>query len=141
MTLYDTDYTKLSPEDDAKQKSLQHKEIVNKQGKLKIRRPIPLCNYPKAVRHFDSLFPNNYLDTVELKSDEKRLNMLVESFQDLINLESAKEREILNFIYKEKAYFIIASILKKYFNFGHHGAYLFREFQLGNGSIPFWKID
>ncbi|MEL6441206.1 MAG: Shedu anti-phage system protein SduA domain-containing protein [Cyanobacteria bacterium J06621_8] len=28
-------------------------------------------------------------------------------------------------------------MLKEYFNFGHHGAYLFREFQLGNS----YKVD
>jgi len=33
--------------------------------------------YPKAARHFTSLFPNNYLDIVELK-DEVRLSNFTE---------------------------------------------------------------
>ena len=136
MKLYDIDYTKLSPDDNAKWKLLQDKAVVEHE-KLKISRHIPLSKYPKAVRHFDSLFPNNYLDTVELTECKEQFNELVKSFQNLINSENIQEREILNFISQKQGYFIIASILKKHFNFGHHGAYLFREFQLGNS----YKVD
>lgn len=137
MKLYDTDYTKLSPDDEAKWKLLQEESVVEQRTNLKIFRHIPSSEYPKAVRHFDSLFPNNYLDIVELTEYEEQFNGLVKSFQNLINLENIKESEILNFIFRKQGYFIIASILKKYFHFAHHGAYLFREFQLGNS----YRVD
>lgn len=130
MKLYDADYTKLSSEDEAKYRSLQQTELVGKFGQFEIRRS-RFREYPKAVRHFIHLFPNNYLDIIELQ-DELPLNMLLESFQDLISSENVKERQILNFIVEKQAYFIVASILNKYFNFGHHEAYLFPEFQMGN---------
>lgn len=135
MSLYNADYTKLSLEDEAEWKTLQQAELVSKVGELEIRRS-QFRNYPKAVRHFIHLFPNNYLDIVELQ-DKERLNVLLEAFRDLINSENVKEREILNFIFQKQAYFIIASMLKKYFFFGHHEAYLFREFQLGIS----YKVD
>lgn len=135
MALYDADYTKLSSEDEAKWRLLQQVEVVSKVGDLEIRCS-QFHNYPKAVRHFIHLFPNNYLDIVELQ-DEARLNILLEAFRDLVNSENVNERDIQNFIFQKQAYFIIASILKQYFHFGHHEAYLFREFQLGNS----YKVD
>jgi len=47
------------------------------------------------------------------------------------------ERKILDFINNDRAYFIIASLLKNYYSFGHHNAYLFPEFALGNSH----KVD
>ena len=43
----------------------------------------------------------------------------------------------LYFITAHRAHFLISSILKAYFPFGHHEAYLFPEFQLGNS----FKVD
>ncbi|CAH0325507.1 hypothetical protein SRABI84_05431 [Peribacillus simplex] len=44
------------------------------------------------------------------------------------------ERQVLNFINDQEHYLLIASLLKLY-NFGHHEAYLFKEFQLGTEYI------
>lgn len=49
----------------------------------------------------------------------------------MLNSEDIKERKILNFIKESRNWFIIASLCKKYFDFGHHEIYLFPEFQLG----------
>lgn len=128
MKLYDRDYTKLTPDEEAEWQALHQREM---RGDMKFKKSVSICDYSKAVRHFKHLFPNNYLDICELQ-DEKRLRSQLEDFQHLIDTDDVNERKILNFINKNRAYFIIASILKKYFHFGHHSAFLFKEFQLGN---------
>jgi len=50
------------------------------------------------------------------------------NFKTLLDLEIT-EREILNFINNNKYYNIIGSIFQKYL-FGHHEAFLFKEFEL-----------
>lgn len=95
--------------------------IKGKLGKNKFR------NYPKSLRHYNSLFPNNYLDILELQK-EIEIYQTIEYFEKLLN-SSPNEQHILNFINKNENYFIIASIFKHY-NFGHQGAYLFKEFPL-----------
>lgn len=130
MKLYNRDYNKLTPSENEKWLSLRQEEVVGKLGKLKIRRS-RFLDYPKAARHFISLFPNNYLDIVELK-DEEGLKSQLDQFRRLLDSDDVTERKILNFINQECAYFIIGSILKRYFHFGHHDAFLFPEFQLGN---------
>ena len=89
--------------------------------------------YPKAARHSLHLFPNNYLDVVELK-DVDRLRSKAAKFKRLVGSTRCLERDVLGFIKKNKAYFIIGSILKRY-QFGHHEAYLFPEFPLGNSYV------
>ena len=133
MNLYDRDYTSLTQGEEAEWQSLRSREVVGKIGNGEIRRS-NYREYPKAARHFTSLFPNNFLDVVELQ-DELRLGSLFESFDKLLNSGALSERNILNFINKEGAYFIVASLLKEYFNFGHHDAYIFPEFQLGNSHV------
>lgn len=59
------------------------------------------------------------------------LNKLTEEFLKLLENNQSDERTLLSFINKNKAYPIIASILKAY-HFGHHDAFIFPEFQLGN---------
>ncbi|MGF1673374.1 MAG: hypothetical protein ACFCUV_06755 [Rivularia sp. (in: cyanobacteria)] len=97
-----------------------------------------ILEYPKVFRHhFFSLFPNNYLDVGELQ-EKNKIESLINQFSLLINKESTKEREIINFINNEQAHFIIGSILKKGgYDFGHHGAYIFPEFELGNS----YRVD
>jgi hypothetical protein len=130
MNLYDRDYTVLEADEEARWKLLQQQEVGEAVGTRQLRtRWFRDC--PKAVRHFTSLFPNNYLDIVELK-DESQLNRQLNHFRNLIASEDVAERDILDFIHQHRAYFIVASLLKSYFPFGHHDAYLFREFQLGN---------
>jgi len=130
MKLYERDYTQpLTADEDAEWKSLRQKEDVGTLGKFTVRKS-RFRDYPKAARHFIQLFPNNYLDVVELK-DEARLRASLESFRKLVDSDAVTEREILNFVRDNQAYFLVASLLKEYFHFGHHEAYLFREFQLG----------
>lgn len=135
MNLYDRDYFKLLADEYEEWQLLQQQEIVRKIGAVEIKRS-RFRDYPKAARHFIHLFPNNYLDIIELK-DELRLTEQLTEFCKLVDSDDANERKILNFINQNRAYFIIASILKTYFHFGHHEAYLFPEFQLGNS----YKVD
>ena len=135
MRLYDRDYTSLLPDEREAWQSLQRQEVVGTIGTSEIRTS-RFRDYPKAARHFEQLFPNNYLDIVELQ-DESRLSAQLVAFQELLDSENATERKILDFIRERCAYFLIGSILKKYFHFGHHSAHLFPEFQLGNS----YKVD
>ncbi|WP_437972747.1 Shedu anti-phage system protein SduA domain-containing protein [Sorangium sp. So ce295] len=130
MKLHDKDYSQLTQEEIAQWEALRKSEIVGKLGKLTVTES-RFHDYPKAVRHFLSLFPNNYLDIVELR-EESRLRAALESFRKLLDTPDVSERKILNFIRDRRAYFIVASLLKAYFRFGHHEAHLFPEFQLGN---------
>lgn len=129
MKLYDRDYTTLTAEEEAEFRSVKEMEVIQKIGTSKIKESL-FHKYPKAARHYISLFPNNYLDFFELK-DYVGLNNQLDSFKQLLDSKDVKERSILDFINKQRAYFIIASILKRNFNFGHHGTYLFPEFPLG----------
>ncbi len=130
MKLYTRDYTELTDDELAEWKAIQQSELVNKIGDLEIKKS-RFSEYPKAARHFDSLFPNNYLDPVELR-DVERLTKQLNQFRDVLDSNDVTERTILNFINGQQTYFIIASVLKKYFHFGHHDAFLFPEFPLGN---------
>ncbi|MDF5709890.1 MAG: DUF4263 domain-containing protein [Nostoc sp. S4] len=129
MKLYDRDYTILTSDEEAEFRLLKEQEIINEVSN-KFRKPL-FHKYPKAVRHYMSLFPNNYMDIFELQDREELSNILA-LFQQLLNSEDANERSILKFISEHRAYFIIASLLRNYFHFGHHATYLFPEFQLGN---------
>lgn len=131
MKLYERDYTKLTTNEETELGSLRQQVPIHNTRHLKAIRPIQ----NKVFRHYQSLFPNNYLDSVELK-DHRFLNKQIKTFQELLDSSGVNEQEILNFIKREQAYFIIASLLKSYFRFGHHAAYLFPEFQLGNSYKP-----
>lgn len=127
MKLHERDYTELTPDEKALWQSLRDKEVVEGEIPFTVSH---FRDYPKAARHFTTLFPNNYLDIVELQ-EEAKLRVTVESFRKLLDSDSATELSILNFIRDNRAYFIVASLLKDYFRFGHHEAHLFPEFQLG----------
>lgn len=131
MNLYDRDYTILTPEEKTEFQLVKDMEKIDDNGNLKFKFRKPLFHkYPKAARHNLSLFPNNYMDIFELQ-DHEGLRNKITCFKELLESEDVKESSILKFISEYKAYFIIASLLK-HFNFGHHGIYLFPEFQLGN---------
>lgn len=133
MFLFDRDFRNLS--DDENQEYQKIKAIgVNRLNSIIITKP-HFYDYPKAVRHYLSLFPNNYLDPADLLNS-CYLAPIVTNFYNLINKNDAGERDILNFIKDNKAYFIIGSVFKLY-NFGHHGAYIFPEFQLNTD----YKVD
>lgn len=135
MNISNRDYNKLT--DEETQEWIRIKKMESS-GKLPNKLPVSATSilvYPKAVRHYLSLFPNNYLDVGELQEKDK-IKSLINKFSLLINKESTNEREILNFIKDEQAYFIIGSILKKGgYDFGHHETYCFPEFKLGTSYI------
>jgi len=136
MKIYERDYTVLTEEEFAEWETIKQKEIVCIGGKqTKIRKSL-FRQYPKAVRHYLSLFPNNYLDIEDLANEEK-LCSVNEQFLNVLNNKNTNERTILNFIKEKNAYFIIASILKSNFNFGHHDAFIIPEFMLGIS----YKVD
>jgi len=131
MRLYQRDFCILTPDEQEEWKAIKKKEIVSKSGNFELRKS-SFLDYPKAVRHYLSLFPNNYLDILELQETD-RLTSLVEGFVKLLDLKETKERDIINFVKQNQAFFIIGSLLKyRYSEFGHHDAFVFPEFQLGN---------
>ncbi len=54
----------------------------------------------------------------------------IENVFNCTTIPQCKER--LNFISEQQTYFIIVSMLKEYFHFGHRDKFLFPKFQLGN---------
>jgi hypothetical protein len=129
MKLFDRDYMSLTADEEEEWRNQQQKEVVGEFGSHAVRRS-RFRDYPKAARHYRSLFPNNYLDVVELK-DEQLLVDKVKCLRSLVDNKCVNERQILNFINENRAYFIVGALLKQYFTFGHHDAHLFREFPLG----------
>lgn len=128
MGIYERDYNFLTIEEKEQWEEKKEAEKIGKIGDIEIRKSL-FREYPKAARHFMSLFPNNYLDIEELQNDLK-LNNLCEKYAQILDSPGTPERIILNWIRENKAYFIIASILQNY-NFGHHDAFIFPEFKLG----------
>lgn len=130
MNLYARDFSHLDPEEESQLRSLQAQEVLDETSQgLPVRESL-WRDYPKAARHYSSLFPNNFLDPVELE-EEERLKGQLSDFTRLLNSSGVSERDVLGFISERQAYFIIGAILKKYYTFGHHDAYLFPEFPLG----------
>lgn len=131
--LYDRDYRILTDKEKAIWQKVEDTFNKAKAKKNNIITSAVVNEYyrdiPVAALHHKQLFPNNYLNTDDLK-DKENLIQIVEEFKTL--LESIPtERDILNFIRDKKAYFIIASILKGFhYRFGHHDAFAFKEFEL-----------
>lgn len=88
--------------------------------------------YPKAVRHNLSLFPNNYMDIKELQ-DDFGLSEQCDRFEQLLT-KHISELDIKRFIQDNKYYHLVASLFDGYC-FGHHNAYVFKEFKLGTQFI------
>lgn len=90
-------------------------------------------DYPEAVKHYLSLFPNNHIYLCDMKKNQD-LHALNVRFYDLYYDIETNEQDILRFInHDPQAYHIIGSIFNAGgFRFGHHDAYLFPEFRLGN---------
>lgn len=86
---------------------------------------------PSVKKHLRSLFPNNYMDPSMLK-DDSTLALANTDFKKLLDDSSITERNILNFINQNHYFHIPTSIIRGgNFRFGHHGAFLFPEFQMG----------
>lgn len=129
MGLYQRDFLNITIEEITEWEALKKAEEDDKlPGNL--RKPSNYLKYPKAVRHYLSLFPNHFLDFVDLK-EETKLHDLSDRYLVTLDDTSSTEAKIVGFIKKNEAHFVAASILKNY-NFGHHDAYIIPEFWLGN---------
>jgi hypothetical protein len=139
MNLYSRDYTQLLPHE--KQQLLkyekQQQEIFNfpdieltEEKKFWIKKRVNFFDLDPACRYHLTLFPNHYLDPFYLS-----WNAVIEpkicGFLELLNCKNTTERDIHNFISKNEAYYIIGSLLSRY-DFGHHYAFLFPEFNIGS---------
>lgn len=130
MNLYERDYIKNPPttaEIQEYEKILcsDKEETGNRKfGKINHRR-----SYPQAIRDSNSLFPNNHIELFDLQN-LKTMDTLNDDFLNLIHNPNTNERDILRFINHQPAYNIIAGIFK-FYNFGHHDAYVFPEYVLG----------
>ncbi len=129
MKLYERDYIKVPP---TRQELDHFKEITaaeiqenKKLGRINLRRL-----YPEAIRHHDSLFPNNHVELFDFQN-QGNMEDINNRFAELIHNPEANERNILQFINHNPAFHIIASVFK-YYDFGHHDAYIFPEFDLGS---------
>lgn len=131
------DYRVLDSEQMLIRDTYKQREIVSVTASgLKIINSL-FWEYPKFLRCHESLFPNNYLDVVELKNKEK-LSEIFNKFKPLIICSDTREREILNFINaSNEHYFLVGSIMKAFFRFGHHDSSIFSEFPLGTS----FKVD
>lgn len=136
MKIYERDYTILTESEKKEWESVKQREIIFFDGKPSRIRHNLFRDYPKVVRHYLSLFPNNYLDIEDLQ-DEKKLKELNEAFLTLLKKPDTNERTLLQFIKDNRAYSIVASILKGNYNFGHHDAFIIPEFMIGNS----YKVD
>ncbi|RYX80373.1 DUF4263 domain-containing protein [bacterium] len=129
--LYDRDFKILTKEEKAKWEKAKEYKLEKIKKALGLN-PKQLSKFhelmPDAAYHYESIFPNNYLNIKHLK-DVEYLKNLNNIFENLLNTNPG-EREILNFISFNKAYFLIGSIMKSSFNFGHHAAFAFKEFAL-----------
>lgn len=127
--LYSRDYSVLTPEEELLFRKAE--EFVNSRTRpgLTVKQFYKYHDMmPKAGYRFTSLFPNNYLCITEL-DDHNHLDKIATDFRQLIDTD-VSERDILNFINQNEYYCLIGSILKSNYYFGHHGAYLFKEFPL-----------
>lgn len=130
MKIHDTDYHNISDKDKGLWEQLKAKEMVYHEDKLTQIRKSFYTDYPKSVRHFLSLFPNNFIDAVDLIQEAAHLKKVLMEFEILMNNSNTTERPISKFIKDKRAYFIIASILKSNYRFGHNALFLFPEFEM-----------
>lgn len=137
MNLYKQNYLQIIDADKVVWEQLKQNEIVYHDGKPTSLRKTLYHSYPKSIRHYLSLFPNNFIDAIDLIREQEKYETLISEFEELINNISTMERDVLNFIRDKEAYFIIGSILKNNYLFGHHALYLFPEFKLA----PNYQVD
>lgn len=126
--IYQRDYSTLLPSEIEERDRLKQKYHSMKFGLC-----VPFLKYPKAVRHNMSLFPNNYLDIGDLQEKEKLLEVC-EEYQRFLSNRSLNELDFKRFIQDNHYFFIPASVFTL-FSFGHHDAFLFKEFPLGKRYV------
>ena len=130
MKLYDRDYC-IEPKEDELQ---EYNKILKEEydGEILGKKNL-YYKYPEAVRHHKSLFPNNHIELYDWKKNGN-MKELTEAFSKLVHSSTVVERDILKYINKTPAYYIIGSLLC-HKNFGHHETYIFPEFSIGNGKF------
>lgn len=129
MNLYDRDYNKEPSKEELK----EYKRILElEKSGLKIGYINHYREYPEAIRHHNSLFPNNHIDLFDWQVDMK-MSSINSSFEKLVHNISTNERDILRFINKTPAPYIIGSLLQ-YETFGHHATFIFPEFSIEDGK-------
>lgn len=130
MKLYNRDYMNITDAETEEIEALK-KQYTTKLGEFEVMDSTYYRKQPKAGRHYDSLFPNNYLDIVDLKNEEL-LSSINNEFADLIDNPTTIERTVLSYLNdKEKCKNHIIGSLFKYYSFGHHAAFMIPEFKLG----------
>ena len=103
--LYDRDYSVLTEEEIQEKKRLDQESIIPGT----VFSTSCYYDYPKAVRHNLSFFPNHLMDVVDL-SNTKKLHEQCNEFEKLLNTQIT-ELNIKRFIQDNKYYHIPASIL------------------------------
>jgi hypothetical protein len=132
LGIYDEDYFEdLTNEEKSNYERVCEEEL---NGRKFIRTNL-YHKYPKKVRHQKSIFPNHLIDIIDIREKKENYLITIEKFLSTINKNETSERDILKFIKDYKAYYIIGSILKDNFNFGHHSTYIFPEFKLGTSYV------
>ncbi len=128
MKIYDRDYMKRPSETEyAEYKAIHARETAGRKiGAINLYH-----EYPAAIRHYNSLFPNNHIDLFDYKANEM-MDTLLDEYASILNDQTTTEREILNFINHKSAHFIIASLFNRT-SFSNHEAYIFPEFIIGGG--------
>jgi hypothetical protein len=136
--LYDRDFRNLTSEEKRRLENIENKfraaEKRNGGGVSSLDLMEYWNSHSFSMCCYKSIFPNNYLIAQDF-DDKQKLTTIVDSFQNLLD-NGAAERELLNYVKDQKAYYIIGAILNRY-DFGHHDAYLFKEFELP----PSYKAD
>lgn len=136
--LFERDYLKLDEEElsEWKQqyKAAEAEMFVQAEG---LEPGLNSHELPAAVRHYQELFPNHFLDIISFRDNEKYHGESLRLFSGLLTDPAKTERDILAFINVERqAYFLIATLLDLVpMRVGHHGAFLFKEFALGNDYV------
>ena len=135
--MFSRDYLTLNPEEIEAKK--EYDKVDNNQLQthehFQEKREIT-AKYP-AIRYFNSLFPNNFINPEELEDKKDELTKKLNDFKDLLDNPKSTERIILNYIKNSESFFIISSIAKNNSNWGNHDLYLFPEFPLGTN----YKVD
>jgi len=132
--LYKRDYKKLTE----KELTIYEEMKIFKSKKSKIVSANDATNqisnyfeFP-ALIFYESLFPNNYVDTNFLIGTHEKYKEILAEFISLIENRQTIESQILKFIKINEFYPGIITLLLNTQFWGHEEFYLFREFQLGN---------
>lgn len=136
--LYERDYRILTVEEQARWAAAEKR--LHDSSEKGVVSTTSLLRYwkclPQAVPYYTSLFPNHLLGIDRLE-DTARLEALRDRFAALLDGTACTERQVLEFIRTERAWPLVGAILHHGCScgFGHHEAYLFREFPLGTNYV------